>query len=95
MNKTFEKAFYSLSISEQEAIILNCGDGKDLADFEKGTKTKGAKKGELLNEGLMKLFIMLRERTEGDLRELSSFEEKVLEYAVAAGNSEYRDNYYR
>ncbi len=84
MNETFTKAFHKLSDDEQKAIINNYGDGNDSGGLREIVENGQSER--LLREGLMKLFVLLRERPDGDVINLSSFEEKVLKNAVAVGN---------
>lgn len=82
MNKTLEKAMNALSESERQAI-LNCRrDPERTGD-------------DLLQEALVRLYIILHDRKDGELTGLSPFEERVLARAVAAGNACFETDTYR
>lgn len=83
MNKTFEKAFNKLPAVERDTIV-SCVGGKVNSE-DAGT----------LDEALIKLFVLLRERKGGDLNNLTEFEEKVMEKAVVAGNTRLDSDNFR
>ena len=83
MNKTFEKAFNALAAGEREAIVSSF-NGRECPVATA-----------LLDEALTRLFVLLRERKDGDLDGLSPFEERVLAKTVIAGNTLLDADYYR
>ena len=95
MNKTFERAFCTLSDSERKALISRYGNDGKPGDAHETIPAKDTGTSERLTDALMKLFTALKERTEGDLKDLSPFEEKVMAQVVAAGNAGDQDNFYR